>query len=187
MRYPDGHKESVRARIVEAASRALRRDGLEAVSIPKLMKMAGLTHGGFYAHFRDRDELVSEAVMFAARETAERVLGGGDAPAGDGGPSAGYLSKAHVDHPEYGCVLATLGCEGRRQSASVRRVFGEVARGFLRRIDKQVRRKGAGGAISDEALVAASRMVGAVVLARLVQDDALAERILSAAKVDAPR
>ena len=51
MRYPDGHKENVSARIVEAASRALRQEGIDAVSIPRLMKLAGLTHGGFFSHF----------------------------------------------------------------------------------------------------------------------------------------
>ena len=70
MRYPDGHKEAVKERIVRAASRALRRHGLEGVSIPALMKQAGLTHGAFYTHFKNRDELVAEAVLSAAAETA---------------------------------------------------------------------------------------------------------------------
>src|SRR5262245_188353 len=58
MRYPEGHKEAVRASIVESAARVLRRDGLDGVSIPALMKEAGLTHGGFYGYFKNRDELV---------------------------------------------------------------------------------------------------------------------------------
>jgi len=78
MRYPQGHKEEVRAGIVEAASRALRRDGLAGVSVPALMKEAGLTHGGFYGHFKNRDELVAEAVLAAAEATATRVLSGGE-------------------------------------------------------------------------------------------------------------
>jgi len=65
MRYPDGYKESVSARIVEAASRALRQDGIDAVSIPKLMKLAGLTHGGFYGHFPSRSDLIAQALKRA--------------------------------------------------------------------------------------------------------------------------
>src|SRR5688572_5057142 len=68
MRYPAGHNDAIRAKIIETASRVLRREGLDAVSIPKLMKAAGLTHGGFYVHFEDRDELVAEAVAHAAND-----------------------------------------------------------------------------------------------------------------------
>ena len=62
MRYPEGHKEPVRARIVQAAAFALRAKGLDGVSIPALMKNVGLTHGTFYAHFENRDALVAKAV-----------------------------------------------------------------------------------------------------------------------------
>src|SRR5258707_15854194 len=106
MRYPDGHNETMRTRIVEAASRALRRDGIDAVSIPKLMKLVGLTHGGFYVHFRDRDQLVAEAVAHSAMDSAFS----NDAPAAEA--FGRYLSQAHVRHPEFGCVIAALGVEG---------------------------------------------------------------------------
>jgi AcrR family transcriptional regulator len=183
MRYPDGHKENVRARIVQAAARTLRGEGLDAVSIPRLMKAAGLTHGGFYAHFRDRDELVAEAVLCAANQTAEGTFAGDDRSAER--TLAAYLSPEHVAHPELGCVLAALGTEGRRQKGPVRRAFAVVARGFLHLVDKKLRprgKPGKPGPIGDDALVAASLMVGAVVLARLVQDEALAARILAAAR-----
>jgi TetR/AcrR family transcriptional repressor of nem operon len=180
MRYPESHKESVRTRIIDAASRALRAEGIDGVSIPKLMKLVGLTHGGFYAHFRDRDELVAEAVMAAGQEQAERTLAEGTKPPEE--RFRGYLSKAHVDHPEVGCVLATLGTEAPRQAPSVRRAFARIGRGFLRRIETVLHPKSEPGTLSDEALETAARMVGALVLARLVQDDALAERILDAAR-----
>ena len=176
MRYPEGHKDEVRARIVEAASHALRKDGLDAVSIPKLMKTVGLTHGGFYAHFRDRDELVAEAILHAARNGA--FAPGSTAEQG----TAKYLSKGHVDHPELGCVVAGLGMEGSRQRGPVRQAFAEAARGLLRRIEKGLHPKSGNGNLSHDALRQASQMVGAVILARLVDDDALARRILDAAK-----
>jgi TetR/AcrR family transcriptional repressor of nem operon len=179
MRYTDGHKESVRARIVEAASQALRRDGIDAVSIPKLMKLAGLTHGAFYAHFRSRDHLVAEAVAFAGADTGRRIFA--EAESVDEVLKE-YLSSEHVNHPESGCVLAALGPEGSRQKAPVRRVFAEIARGLFRRVEKQLHPESKRETVSDEALAIASRMVGAVVLARLVEDNALAKRILAAAK-----
>ena len=175
MRYPGGHKERVRAQIVEAASRALRREGIDAVSIPKLMKSAGLTHGGFYVHFRDRDDLVAQAIAHAA---ADSVLARDDATLD------GYLSEEHVRHPEHGCVIAALGADGPRQPEPVRRIFAEVARGFLRLVERKLHPKKTvkGGAISDDALATASRIIGAIVLARLVRDDALAARIVAVAK-----
>jgi TetR/AcrR family transcriptional regulator, transcriptional repressor for nem operon len=176
MRYPDGYKESVSARIVEAAARALRQDGIDAVSIPKLMKLAGRTHGAFYGHFRDRDELIAKAVTHAASES----LLAGNKPTAE--MFDAYLSKAHSLHPEHGCVIAALGTEGARQKGSVRRVFAEIGRGFLRHVERRLHPDAEKGSLSDEALATASRLVGAIVLARLVHDEALAERILAAAK-----
>jgi len=180
MRYPAGHKEAVREDVVEAASRALRRDGLEGVSIPALMRKVGRTHGGFYAHFKNRDELVAEAVQAAARETASRVLTGDR-----GGLQAvleAYLSPEHVQRPADGCVLAALGSEARRQRAPVRRAFSEAARGFLDHLQGSLHPAGDPRRLNDDTLALAARMVGAVVLARLVDDQPLAEQILKAAK-----
>jgi len=176
MRYPDGHNDAVRARIVEVASRALRRDGIDAVSIPKLMKLAGLTHGGFYVHFKNRDDLVTAAVAHSATESA--FSDGSSAQEAFGK----YLSKEHVSHPEMGCVVAALGIEGTRQRGRVRRAFADAARGLIRGVEKKLHPKGGPATISDEALEKASQIVGAVVLARLLDDDALAERLLSTAK-----
>lgn len=179
MRYPDGHKDEVRASIVASAAEALRREGLAGVSIPALMKKAGLTHGGFYVHFKSRDELVAEAVTVAAEQTAAGTLSD---PGGLEATLSRYLSEGHVKHPELGCVLAALGSEGRHQPAPVRHAFARAARGFLERVGKALGGKGTRKEPSDEALALASRMVGAVVLARLVEDEALSKRILSAAR-----
>lgn len=180
MRYPSDHKETVRANIVEHAARALRREGLAGVSIPAMMKAAGLTHGGFYVHFKNRDELVAAAVLAAAEETGAAVL---SREAGDADAMLGaYLSPEHVENPEGGCVLAALGSEARFQSAPVRDAFAEAARGLLRLVEKQLHPKSPAGRVSEDALSLAAQMVGAVVLARLVDDPQLSNRILTAAK-----
>lgn len=176
MRYPEGHKENVSTRIVGAAARALRQDGIDAVSIPKLMKLAGLTHGGFYVHFRNRDELIAKAVAHAAQAS----LLAGDKSAAEAFDA--YLSKEHALHPEHGCVVAALGAEGARQTGPVRRAFAQIGRSFLRQVERRLHPEAPKNRLSDEALATASRMVGAIVLARLVHDEALAERILAAAK-----
>ncbi len=179
MRYPESHKAEVRERIVRAAATALRRDGLSGVSIPALMKRAGLTHGGFYGYFRDRDALVAEAVMSAASDTSNGAFA-------DALPLAEtlrrYLSEGHVAHPEEGCVVAALGSEGAHQPAPVRRAFAEVARGLLGLVEKKLHPERPARALSEDALRLAATMVGAVVLARLVDDEALANRILKAAR-----
>ncbi len=180
MRYPDGHKETVRARIVAAASRALRRDGTAGVSIPRLMKQAGLTHGGFYGHFRDRDELVAEAIRFAAAQTGSQIFA--DHASGPQALLDSYLSQGHLKHPADGCVLAALGTEASRQPASVRRTFAAVARSFLRSIERKLHPTSQPGTLSDDTLALAARMIGALVLGRMVKDDALACRILAAAR-----
>lgn len=179
MRYPEGHKEAVRARIVKTAAKVLRKGGIDAIGIPALMKKVGLTHGGFYVHFAGKDELVADAVesaaaattagAFADENTLEQTL-------------ARYLSLGHVQHPEEGCVLAALGSEGRTQPATVRRSFATTARGFLRNVERKLDPKSPPAKLSDEALALAARMIGAIVLARLVDDEALAERILAAAR-----
>jgi TetR/AcrR family transcriptional repressor of nem operon len=178
MRYPDGHKEAVRERIVGAASEALRRHGVAGVSIPALMKQAGLTHGGFYSHFEDRDELVAAAVRAAGDATAETTLAD-DLTLQQS--VARYLSEPHLEHPEQGCVLAALGPDGPRQSPVVRRAFGEVARGFVAILDRKLKPGSKAKQLSDEALLHAATMIGAVVLGRLL-DDATAKRLLAVAR-----
>ena len=179
MRYPDTHKAEVRERILRSAGAALRRAGIAGVSIPALMKEAGLTHGGFYGHFQDRDALVAEAIAKAGQETTEGAFGEGRtlAEALDR-----YLSHGHVTHPSEGCVVAALGTEGAHQPPTVRAAFANVALGLIRNVERKLHPGRRTRVPSDEAMRLAATMVGAVVLARLVDDEALAERILRAAR-----
>jgi TetR/AcrR family transcriptional regulator, transcriptional repressor for nem operon len=131
-------------------------------------------------HFDSRDELVAAAVTSGADETAERVLGDSAGSLDD--TLKRYLSLEHVKHPAFGCVLAALGTEGRQQPSVVRKAFRRAATGFIALLDKKLHPRRSSPAPSDDALALASTMIGAVVLARLVDDDALAGRILDAAR-----
>lgn len=179
MRYPEGHKPAASARIIQAASEALRRSGAAGISIAAVMKQVGLTHGTFYVHFEDRDALVAAAVRAAAEGTAADVFADDLLLAQTMGR---YLSQAHLDRPDHGCVLAAMGTEGPRQPTKTRAAFAEVARGFLGLVEGKLSPRRKSKQPSDEALASAATMVGAIVLGRLVDDPRLAERILEAAR-----
>lgn len=175
MRYPEGHKEMVRERIVAAAARSIRHQGIGGPSIPALMDQVGLTHGGFYAHFKDRDALMAAAVLAAAQQTEQRVFSDLH---GISDILDEYLSPAHVSDPSDGCVIASLGTEGPRQHTSIREAFAAATRGVLSAVERRLHPRRPSADIHDDTLVFASTMVGAVVLARLVEDAALRDRIL---------
>ncbi|WP_216901675.1 TetR/AcrR family transcriptional regulator [Synechococcus sp. CCY 9618] len=177
MRYAKDHKQEVRKRILDTAAKALRRNGLSGIGIPALMKGAGLTHGAFYSHFASRDVLVAEAIGTAAAASADTTLG--DAHSLEQSLAL-YLSPEHLSHPELGCVIAALGGEGARQSPPVRSAFAAAARGMLAAIERKLKPHEPSPAPSDAALQLAAAMVGSVLLARLVDDPALARRLLAA-------
>lgn len=131
MRYDADHKAKTRALVLAEAAKAIRKDGPHQVSLAGVMKRAGLTHGGFYAHFRSRDALLVAAIqqMFDSgrdrwiRNTLDR------SPAG--GLNAyinWYLSKPHRDNREAGCALAALASDLPRLSAPCRNAYAEGTR-----------------------------------------------------------
>jgi TetR/AcrR family transcriptional repressor of nem operon len=170
-----------RERIVDAAGTLFRRHGFDGIGVADIMKRAGLTHGGFYGHFASKEDL--------AAETCARVLGKGGWPdrlAGVPSPSfdalvRGYLSRRHCDDPGHGCLVAALGSDVARQPRSVRRAFTE---GFRSRIDalrKLVPGRPAAAARREKALATMAGLVGALILARAVDDPKLSNEILEAA------
>jgi AcrR family transcriptional regulator len=179
VRYPEGHKQQVRSRIVATTAEAIRREGIDGPSIPSLMERAGLTHGGFYAHFKDRDELITAAVAAAADQTAERVFADDHSLAD---VLDAYLSPDHVADPSAGCVVASLGTDAPRQSASVRAGFVAAARGILAMVERKLHPHRPAPGFHDDSLVHTSTMIGAVVLARLVDDPSLRDRILASVR-----
>jgi TetR/AcrR family transcriptional repressor of nem operon len=162
-------------RIVKTASRRIRRDGIDSVRVAELMSDAGLTHGGFYRHFGSRDDLVAEAIDTALAQGSERV----QAAATLGGPEAlaaiieGYLSALHRDTPETGCAVSALPADIARTNSRARSAYSRQVRSYLDLL--------AGLAPArdpDEAHLILAALVGALVLARAVDDGGLSDEIL---------
>jgi TetR/AcrR family transcriptional regulator, transcriptional repressor for nem operon len=170
-----------RARILAAAARLFRERGLSGVGVDALGEAAGMTHGSLYSQFGSKERLAAEALA----ETLARSAG--KAGLGDAAPGTAalrgfidrYLSARHRDEPGQGCALAALGCEIPRQPPAVRRAFTEGLRATVGRIARLLP-KGRRQAQEDEALAVMAALVGALVLARAVDDPALSERILAA-------
>jgi len=179
MKSATTRKETTHARIVEVAARAIRRSGYDGTGVADIMKEAGLTHGGFYAHFADRNALLAEAAGLAGEEAvAASAHIAASAPPGKALEALlkAYLSKEHVDHPESGCPLAALGSEMPRQAPEVRRA---ATRGIKEMIDLVARQSPAWGSphAHRDAMVTLSTMLGCLVLARAVDDEHLARSL----------
>ena len=131
MRYSKEHKQETHARIVKKASVRLREKGAHGIGVADLMKEAGLTHGGFYAHFDSREALVIEAFGYAMDRSAEhwRKMAAETPPEKRLSTIVdSYVSAAHRDDPGRGCAVPTLGAEIARESAKTRKAFSRQAR-----------------------------------------------------------
>ncbi len=173
-----------REKIIAVASALLREKGFDGIGVADIMKAADLTHGGFYGHFESKDDLAAQACHAALATAAERWSevrnkAGDDAFAA---MIAHYLSPRQFDGSGRGCALVALGAEAPRQAKSVRGVFRD---GLLRLVDVLMAAiPGTKAARRRKALAVMAQLVGAGVLARAVNDGALAEEILDATKRD---
>jgi TetR/AcrR family transcriptional repressor of nem operon len=179
-----GHKAQTRTRIVAAAARAFRERGVESVAIADVMRAAGLTHGGFYAHFPSKDALVAEATASGLIDSRREFVS--DAAAAN--PQAPlrevirrYVSRYHRDHQGEGCAMPALTAEIAREPAEVRRAFTAALEEFVTGLADYVPGDSP-AARRDGALVLAAGMAGAVALSRAVDDPALSDRLLLAAR-----
>ena len=160
-------RELTHERILDAASRAIRRAGHTGASVAEVMKEAGLTHGGFYAHFDSREKMVASAIAYAGSQSA-RNLAQSMAVLVKKGRSPfralveSYLSPAHMAALETGCVVAALGSEMPRQTDEVRLAANERVNALIRLVES-VLPPDAGNGLAAHI---ASTMVGALQLAR---------------------
>lgn len=160
-------RELTHERILDAASRAIRRAGHTGASVAEVMKEAGLTHGGFYAHFDSREKMVASAIAHAGMQSAQNLKQSMAVLTTKGRTPfralvESYLSPAHMAAVETGCVVAALGSEIPRQTEEVRKAAGERVIALVRQVESVL----PADAGSDAAASIASTMVGALQLAR---------------------
>jgi TetR/AcrR family transcriptional regulator, transcriptional repressor for nem operon len=176
-------KEVTHDRIVDAAARAIRRSGYDGTGVADIMKSAGLTHGGFYAHFASREAMLAEAADRAGSEGValmERVAAAVPREQALQAMMQAYLSEAHVEGIETGCAAAALVSEMPRQAPEVRRAATRRIKEMIDLVARQLPDWGQAGA-HERALVTVSTMVGALVLARAVDDPRLSDALREAA------
>ena len=176
-------KQASHDRIVEAASRAIRRSGYHGTGVADIMKTAGLTHGGFYAHFPSREAMLAEAADRAGCESVEQMSRiAASAPPEHALQSmiGAYLSKEHVESVETGCATAALASEMPRQAPEVRRAATRRIKEMIDLVSRQLPDWGKPGA-HEHALATVATMVGALVLARAVDDPRLSDALRDAA------
>jgi TetR/AcrR family transcriptional regulator, transcriptional repressor for nem operon len=166
-----------RERIVETASRLFREKGVDGIGIDTIMNSAGLTHGGFYGHFASKDDLVVEAVTRALERSAETQSD--YTTLSD--LVAGYLSEGHVTDRAGGCAIAALGGDLARQGDGARRGLTAYVRAQLERFTRLLK-NGPKARRRRRAIATLAGMIGALTLARAVDDPALAREILAAAR-----
>jgi AcrR family transcriptional regulator len=176
-------KKATHERIVEAAARAIRRSGYDGTGVADIMKDAGLTHGGFYAHFASREAMLAEAADRAGSESValmERIVAAAPPQQALEAMMRAYLSKAHVKAVETGCGTAALASEMPRQTSQVRRAATRRIKEMIDLVARQLPNWGQSGA-HDRALLLVATMVGTLVLARAVDDPQLSDALREAA------
>ena len=184
MRYSREHKLETHARIVKKASVRLREKGAHGVGVADLMKEAGLTHGGFYAHFDSRDALVIEAFGYAMDRGTERWRKVMEQTPPDKRFSTiveSYLTPLHRDDPGNGCAIPTLGAEIARESPKTRRAFAAKLEQMIDMMADQIpgvpRR-----AARKQAMATLATMMGAIVMSRIAGTGEFSDEILDAGR-----
>ena len=176
-------KEVTHDRIVETAARAIRRSGYDGTGVAEIMKEAGLTHGGFYAHFESREAMLAEAADRAGVDgmtVMTRVAAEAPPAKALEAMLRAYLSREHVQGVETGCAVAALGSEMPRQAPKVRRAATRRIKEMVDLVARQSPEWGRRGA-HERALVTLATAVGALVLARAVDDPKLSDAVRQAA------
>ena len=169
-------------RIVEVTSHAIRKSGYDGTGIADIMKQAGLTHGGFYAHFDSREALLAEAADHAGADSVALAASiAASAPSGQALSAMlhAYLSDTHVQSIELGCPIAALGSEMPRQADEVRHAATRHIKAMIDLVARQSPDWGQPAA-HEEALFTVAAMVGTLLLARAVDDPKLSSNLLKA-------
>jgi TetR/AcrR family transcriptional regulator, transcriptional repressor for nem operon len=171
-----------RQRILEVAGRLFRQKGFDAIGVDGIMEAAGLTHGGFYGHFDSKAHLAEQACSAGLEQTKRRweTLARDSPEAALAEIARYYLTKRHRDDPANGCVFAALGGDVARSSDAVRSTVTKGLRAQLGILERAAKGRSK-AARRKQAITALSCMVGGMVVARLVNDSALSNEILTVA------
>ena len=184
MRYDSEHKARTRARLLDEAAASIRAVGPGGTGVAALMAKAGLTHGGFYAHFKSKDELVAQAIARMFEDSRALFVSRTDGQTPAGGLARyidAYLSETHRDRTGQGCPLPCLSGELARMAKAAREAFAAGAEELTGLIAGSLERMG----VADAELAASSviaEMVGAMALARAVPDRGRSSQILKASR-----
>jgi AcrR family transcriptional regulator len=178
MRYDKGHKQATRQRILEAAARRFKQDGIDGSGVAGVMSDAGLTNGAFYAHFASKEDLVANVLTDQLRTQRRNVDGQPRDRAGLEAFIRAYLSPEHRDHCADGCPSAALLDEIVRRPAATRQAFTEellaTADDIATRLDPTV-----ADAARTDALTLLGLMIGTLQLARALTDRDLSDQLLT--------
>jgi TetR/AcrR family transcriptional regulator, transcriptional repressor for nem operon len=184
MRYSREHKIETHARIVKKASVRLREKGAHGIGVADLMKEAGLTHGGFYAHFTSREALVIEAFAYAMERSTQRWRKLAEQTSPEKRLATivdSYLTRVHRDDPGHGCAVPALGAEIARESPKTRRAFAAKLEQMIDMMAEQipdVPRKAA----RKQAMATIATMMGTLVLSRIAGNSEFSAEILGAGR-----
>ena len=176
-------KEETHERIVEVAARAIRRTGYSGTGVADIMKEAGLTHGGFYAHFDSRDALLAEAGDRAGAESVALAAHvAASAPPGQAlqAMMQAYLSPEHIAAIETGCPVSALGSEMPRQAPQVRRAATIHIKEMIDLFARQLPDWGQPQA-HEQAMALVCGLIGTTMVARAVDDPRLSQALCAAA------
>jgi TetR/AcrR family transcriptional regulator, transcriptional repressor for nem operon len=178
MRYSKGHKQATRRRILDAAGRRFKQDGIDGAGVAAVMSDAGLTNGAFYAHFSSKEDLVANVLAEQLRAQRQSLDAEPSDRAGLEAFVRSYLSPEHRDQFADGCPSAALLDEIARRPAETRDVFTEEVMGVIDDIASRLDPTNPEGARAD-ALTVFGLMVGTLQLARTLTDRELSDRVLN--------
>jgi TetR/AcrR family transcriptional repressor of nem operon len=182
MGYSQADKAKSHERIVKVAAERFRESGVEGIGVAELMKIAGLSHGGFYRHYPSRDDLVAEAVEHALADGGKRVadLGRADRPLTLRMLVEAYLSAAHRDHLATSCAVTTMAADVARSGDRARAAYSKQVESYLKLLmdlvggaNKRIKRA--------RAITVLATLVGAISMARAVKEEKLSREILASA------
>jgi TetR/AcrR family transcriptional repressor of nem operon len=184
VRYPSEHKAEVHQKIVKDASRRVLNEGLNGAAVVAVMRDTGLTHGGFYKHFGNKDELLLESLQESFREIADNLAHAAEQSRPETAWKAivkTYLSPEYCDCAERGCPLTALAPEMARADKSMRsQIFAELVKYKERMVPFMPGRRASDKERAFFSIF--STMIGAIDIARLLPEPAMREKVLASAR-----